>query len=52
MTWSEEHGLARRITTASIPLILCGPILRRVELPLRQRLCRPQICPPSYLNHL
>ena len=31
MTWSEEHGLARRITTASIPLILCGPILRRVE---------------------
>ena len=39
MTWSEEHGLARRIgtasipfiTTASVPLILCGPILRRVE---------------------
>ena len=31
MTWSEEHGLARRITTPSIPLILCGPILRRVE---------------------
>ena len=30
MEWIDEYGLSKRIE--EIPLILCGPILRRVEL--------------------
>jgi hypothetical protein len=29
MAWVDKNGLAKRIK--SLPLILCGPMLRRVE---------------------
>lgn len=31
MPWEDEHGLITRIDTPRVPLILCGPILRRTE---------------------
>jgi hypothetical protein len=31
MSWISEYGLRNRITTSSVPLVLCGPVLRHVE---------------------
>jgi hypothetical protein len=31
MPWEDEHGLSTRINTPRVPLIVCGPILRRTE---------------------